>query len=116
MARILFAAAIALAVNCGPALADDLDDTSWDTVNSACSIDGIDFYGDGTADIYDLVNDDEDTAEWSVDGTKLTIDYDNWVGGIEGTVFDGERIEATETWQDADTDEMHHDPCILEIE
>ena len=116
MARLLFAAAIAFVVNYGPAWADDLGDTSWDTVNDACNIDGIDFYSDGTADIYDFVNDDEDTGHWHMEGSTLTVEYDNWYGGIEGTVLDGKRIEATETWQDDETNEMHHDPCIFEIE
>jgi hypothetical protein len=118
MQRLLFAAAIALAIGCGPvrAASTDIGETTWYAVNDACGIDAIDFYSDGTADIYDLVSDDSDTARWHLDGTTLTIEYDSWYGGIEGTVFDGQRIEGTETWQDADTLETHHDPCIFEID
>ncbi len=118
MQRLLFAASLALVVTGGPARAQstDMANTTWYAVNDACYVDSIDFYDDGTADINDFADDDADTGQWTLAGDRLTIEYDNWYGGIEGTVLDGGRIEATETWQDADTNEIHHDPCIFEMD
>jgi len=118
MQRLLLAASLAFAVAGGPARAQptDLNNTTWYAINDACYVDSIDFYDDGTADISDFVDDDYDTARWSLEGDRLTVEYDSWYGGIEGTVFNGERIEATETWQDDESGALHHDPCIFEID
>lgn len=122
MIRILACAALLAAAgvfgSAGIARAQDvaLGGTSWDTTNSSCSVDGIDFKSDGTADVWDMADDQGgDTAHWSLDGDALHLKYDNWYGGIEGTVFGGNRIEATETWQSSDPQEVHNDPCIFEL-
>jgi hypothetical protein len=116
MQRILVAA-VALVGACGLARADvpELGGTSWFTTNDACDIDEIDFSSDGTATIYDIFSDDSDTGHWTLAGEKLTVDYDGWFGGIEGTVGE-KRIEAVETWRSDKTKEVHHDPCIFELE
>ena len=122
MKRILAAAAILAAAGmlcpAGNAGAQDisLGGTSWDTTNSSCNVDGIDFKADGTADVTDMSDDQGgDTAHWSLDGDALHLKYDNWYGGIEGTIYGGNRIEATETWQSSDPQEVHNDPCIFEL-
>jgi len=114
MQRILIAATFAVAT-CGLARAEvpDLAGTAWLATNDACSIDEIDFASDGTAAAYDMFADDEGTAHWTLDGGKLTVDYDDWYGGIEGTVR-SKRLEAVETWRSEKTKEVHHDPCIFE--
>ena len=91
----------------------DLGGTSWDATNDACDIDGIDFRSDGTASVYDLMADDEDTAHWTLDGNTLHLKYDGWYGGIEGSIYDDNRLEATETWRSKETQEIHNDPCIF---
>ena len=104
--------AIGASLAAGPARAQaDLGGTTWDATNDACGIDGIDFASDGTATIYDLMNDDEETAHWTMDGNALHLKYDSWYGGIEGTLTDDGRLEATDTWRSKDTQEVHNDPC-----
>jgi hypothetical protein len=91
----------------------DLGGTSWDSKNDACDIDGIDFRSDGTASVYELMNGDEDTAHWTLDGNALHLTYDSWYGGIEGSIDSGSRLETTETWRSKETQEVHNDPCIF---
>ncbi len=92
----------------------DLGGTSWDSKNDACDIDGIDFRSDGTASVYELMNGDEDTAHWTLDGNALHLTYDSWYGGIEGSIDSDGRLETTETWRSKETQEIHNDPCIFE--
>ena len=116
MQRILIAATLALAA-CGAVRAEvpDLGGTAWLATNDTCLIDEIDFASDGTATAYDMFADDEGTGHWTLDGENLTVDYDDWYGGIEGTVS-AKRLEAVETWRSEKTKEVHHDPCIFELD
>ena len=119
MERTLQAAVIATTVllfiaGTAAAQSTDLGGTSWIATNTACDVDGVDFRSDGTADVYSLISDDQDTAHWTVDGDALHLKYDSWYGGIEGSIFSGNRLEATETWRSKETQEIHNDPCIFE--
>ena len=91
----------------------DLGESSWDATNKSCDEDVIDFRSDDAADVYQFFG-DEDTAHWTLDGNTLHLRFDNWYGGIEGSIYDGNRLEATETWRSKDTQEIHNDPCIFE--
>jgi len=42
------------------------------------------------------------------------LKYDSWFGGIEGSIYDGNRLEATETWRSKETQTVYNDPCIFE--
>jgi opacity protein-like surface antigen len=113
--RILIAAVIAISAmavisRTTLALSAGLGDTSWSATQSECNL-GIDFNSDGTAFVGDM--DRSDTAHWKLDGNSLHIKFDTLYGGVEGT-YDGNRIEATETWQDKSTQVVHNDPCTLE--
>jgi hypothetical protein len=114
--RILIAAVMAIsatAVISHTALAQsDLGGTAWRSTNKGCDID-IDFRSDGTATVYAFMGVDEDTASWTLDGTVLHLKYDTWYGGVEGTMSDSNRINATVTWQSKSTQVVHNDPCIL---
>lgn len=115
--RILAVIAIsAMAVLSEAALArsTDVAGTSWTSTNDACDVDGIDFRSDGTADVYALVSEDQDTAHWTLDGNTPHLKYDSWFGGIEGSIYDGNRLEATETWRSKETQTVYNDPCIFE--
>lgn len=120
MKRMLLVAGVAFGwviAASGPSLADppDLGGTSWTTSNDACGLDGLEFSSDGTVDVYDFAEDNDETGKWTLTGDRLSIEYDNWYGGIEGTVYE-KRIEATETWRSDETNEVHHDPCIFELD
>jgi hypothetical protein len=95
----------------------DLRWTSWFTTDEPatddCGIDEIDFAPDGTAVVYYILDDKPDTATWSLDGASLTLIFDEWPGGIAGTVAAG-RIEAVDTWQSTKTNKVYHDVCIFE--
>ena len=114
-AAILAAAGVLCLTGSAGAQEVALGGTTWDTTNSSCDVDGIDFKPDGTADVWDMTDDQGgDSAHWSVDGDALHLKYDNWYGGIEGTIYGGNRIEATETWRSSQSQEVHNDPCIFE--
>jgi hypothetical protein len=114
--RTLIAAALALAL-AGVAHAEvpELGGTEWYASNDSCGIDEIDIDSDGTATVYDIFGEDEDTAHWTLKGDELSIEYDGWYGGIEGIVS-GKTFEAVETWRSDKTKEVHHDPCIFEMD
>jgi hypothetical protein len=90
----------------------DLGGTSWTASNDSCDL-GVDFRSDGTADILAMSNADSDTAHWTLDGDSLHLKYDTWYGGIEGTLYGDNRIEATQAWRSKETQVVHNDPCIL---
>ena len=90
----------------------DLGGTSWTATNEECDLQ-IDFRSDGTAGIYSMFSDDSDTGHWTLDGAALHLKYDTWYGGIEGTLYGDNQIEATQAWRSKETQVVHNDPCIL---
>ncbi len=109
----LIAVSVLVAISGTAAPQSDLGGTSWTASNEGCDL-GIDFRSDGTADIIGIFGGASDTGHWTLDGDALNLKYDNWYGGIEGTKYGDNRIEATETWQSKETKVVHNDPCIFE--
>jgi hypothetical protein len=116
--QIGIATIVASALAFVPAVASaiELGSTGWRVQNDECNIVAIQFMSDGTAIIYDGVTEDGESGLWALDGNKLTLDYDNWYGGLEGIVASDTRIEASETWRDENTQTVQTDPCVREIE
>jgi hypothetical protein len=98
------------------ATAADLGGTEWDSTNSTCGIDEIDFDSDGSAHVYDYVSDDDDTGTWTTNGDRVHIDYDTWYGGIDGSFTDDEHFEGSETWRDDKTHAVKRDECDFELQ
>jgi hypothetical protein len=122
-----FSAAIAvcvLALAFGTAFAlTDLANTTWSSsADTDCGIE-ITFNANGTATIFktQLMATHRDTAHWSMEGSELHVNYDNWQGGLEGSLWEGgsqaginvETIHATETYQD-DSGSTRARACIFE--
>ena len=123
-----FCAAIAvgvLALAFGTAFAfPELANTTWSSPSDTdCGID-ISFNPDGTATVSKTAGMalHRDTAHWTREGSALHLTYDNWQGGIDGTLSEGgsdagiavESIHATENYQDADSGAMRARSCIFQ--
>ena len=53
------------------------------------------------------------TAHWTLDGSVLDLKFDNWYGGIDGVIFNGNQIRANETYQDKQTQDVRHRSCLF---
>jgi hypothetical protein len=115
--RYLIAALALLgAGNVVHAATPDLVGTHWYATDDGCVFDEVMFAGDGTADLYDALNDETDTVSWSLEGTSLTMAFiDENDGVIAGAVSPG-RIEVVHTWRALKTKKVHQDACVLEPE
>jgi len=101
----------------------DLANTTWSSpADSDCGID-ISFNRDGTATVSKTqeMTTHRDTAHWSLEGSEFHLTYDNWQGGIEGSLWEGgsqlginvETIHGTETYQD-DSGATRARACIFQ--
>ena len=122
-----FSAAIAvsvLALAFGTALAlTNLANTTWSSsADTDCGIE-ISFNADGTATVFrtQLMATHRDTAHWTLEGSAFHLTYDNWQGGMEGSLWEGgsqaginvETIHATESYQD-DSGSTRARACIFQ--
>jgi len=113
---------LALAFDTAFALTN-LANTTWSSsADTDCGIE-ISFNSGGTATVMktQLMATHRDTAHWTMAGSELHLTYDNWQGGIEGSLWEGgselginvEAIHATETYED-DSGATRARACIFQ--
>lgn len=113
---------LALAIDTAFAFTN-LANTTWSSSSDTdCGIE-ISFNSGSTATVLktQLMATHRDTAHWTMEGSELHLTYDNWQGGIEGSLWEGgselgtnvEAIHATETYQD-DSGATRARSCIFE--